>query len=213
MKFSLRHKALAGGLLLLALSACNGSGGTAGSGGSDVEARELSSDEITTLFYMREEEKLARDVYQYLHGRWGTPVFANIAEAEETHTGQVAEVIARLGLADPVADDSPGVFQDEQLSALYQQLTQAGSAGELEALMVGGLIEETDTMDLQAAIDATDEAVLQQLYANLMMGSRNHLRAFAGLIAEQTLVYEAQVLPQDQVDAILNTPMEITGVN
>ena len=73
---------------------------------------------------------------------------------------------------------------------------------------VGALIEEVDMVDLKRAIEETDNEDTQQLYENLLSGSRNHLRAFVGLIEDQGIVYEAQFLPQDEVDAIVDSPVE-----
>ena len=39
------------------------------------------------LSYMREEEKLARDVYLALYEKWGIRTFLNIAKAEQQHNG------------------------------------------------------------------------------------------------------------------------------
>jgi hypothetical protein len=38
---------------------------------------------------MREEEKLAHDVYMTLYEKWGQQIFKNIAASEETHTNAV----------------------------------------------------------------------------------------------------------------------------
>ena len=41
-----------------------------------------------------------------------------------------------------------------------------------------------------------------------MSGSRNHLRAYVGQIENLGVVYEAQYLSQDEVDAIVDSPIE-----
>ncbi len=41
-----------------------------------------------------------------------------------------------------------------------------------------------------------------------MTGSRNHLRAYVGQIEALGLVYEAQYLSQEQVDDIVDSPVE-----
>ena len=43
---------------------------------------------------------------------------------------------------------------------------------------------------------------------NLMSGSKNHLRAYVGQIENLGIVYEAQYLPQDKVDSIVDSPVE-----
>ncbi|MCB1878272.1 MAG: DUF2202 domain-containing protein [Chromatiales bacterium] len=181
----------------------------AGRGGNSSPAISvISAAEAETLTFMREEEKLARDVYLTLFATWGTPVFENIANAEQKHTSQVMEMLAAYRLPDPVVDDTTGVFVNQTLANLYQQLVDRGNMNALEALYVGAYIEEIDILDLQAAVAETDKADLQALYESLMQGSRNHLRAFVGSIERQGVVYEAQAMAQEDVDAIVDTPTE-----
>lgn len=177
--------------------------------GRQVDAvSSLDATEIADLEFMREEEKLARDVYRTLFGLWGLPVFDNIAASEQVHTTHVEDMIDKYGLTDPVVDDSTGVFVNQVLAELYQELITRGGVSSLEALYVGAAIEELDMVDLQHAIDATDNADIQQLYENLMSGSRNHLRAYVGKIEDLGIVYEAQYLSQEEVDSIVDSPVE-----
>jgi hypothetical protein len=81
----------------------------------------------------------------------------------------------------------------------------------LEALKVGAFIEETDIADLQKAMAGTSRPDILMVYDNLMRGSRNHLRAFAGQIEMQGVAYTAQAMPQAEVDAIINSPNERGG--
>lgn len=71
---------------------------------------ELSEIERTSLIYMREEEKLARDVYLTLYDTWGQQIFSNIASSEQTHTDAIKTLIERYDIADPVIDDIRGIF-------------------------------------------------------------------------------------------------------
>jgi len=170
--------------------------------GKNTTQPALSAAEAGTLTFMREEEKLARDVYLYLHEMWGTKVFSNIAASEQNHMDALKKMLDKYGLPDPVGAE--GVFADPHLQDLYDDLVWDGSTSLLNALKVGGLIEEVDIEDLMVARIETDKADLDQVYANLMSGSENHLRAFAGLIENITgEPYEALFLPQEEVDAIL----------
>ena len=172
----------------------------------------LDYEEEQSLLFMREEEKLARDVYLTFYEEWEKPVFTNIAESEQTHTDAVADKIEKYGLPDPVIDDTVGTFVNSFLLEKYYELVAKGQTSELDALMVGAFIEELDIIDLQESIEKTDEADIQELYSNLMRGSRNHLRAFVELIEDATGEdYEAQLLDQDSVDAIVDSPYE-TGL-
>ena len=181
---------------------------------NEVSLDELSTVEIEYLTFMREEEKLARDVYLTFFDKWGLPIFENIAASEQSHTDAVANMLDKYRLTDPVVDDTVGAFVNQELADLYAVLIEQGSGEDstsLKALYVGALIEEVDMEDIQHAIDATDNEDIVELYNTLMSGSRNHLRAYVGLIEDQGLVYEAQVLTQDEVDAILDSEMERGG--
>ena len=57
-------------------------------------ASDLSTTEAEALVFMREEEKLARDVYQLLYAQWGQKVFSNIAVSEQQHMDAVALLLA-----------------------------------------------------------------------------------------------------------------------
>ena len=64
---------------------------------------------------MREEEKLARDVYLELYDTWGQQIFKNIAESEQSHTNAIKTLLERYDITDPVTDDSRGIFQNSVL--------------------------------------------------------------------------------------------------
>lgn len=160
---------------------------------------------------MREEEKLARDVYASLYPLWNATLFTNISSSEQEHFEAVGALLDRYRLDDPALQDLPGVFQKPGLQELYDQLMERGAGSMLAALRVGALIEETDMVDIVEAMAETDQADILDVYDNLLRGSRNHLRAFVDAIEAQGVPYTAQVLPQDEVDAIVDSPMERGG--
>jgi len=166
---------------------------------------ELTGTETDDLRYMREEEKLARDVYITMDEYWGsqTLVFAQIALSEDTHTGTVDYLLDKFGVEDPVVNDTIGEFTNEELQALYDKLIAEGSNSFINALYVGALIEEKDMRDILAAINRTDERPIILAYSNLLDGSKSHLRAFVKVIEDQGLTYEAQLLEPEEVELIL----------
>jgi len=166
---------------------------------------ELTATETDDLRYMREEEKLARDVYMTLDEYWGsqTLVFAQIALSEDTHTSTVDYLLDKFGVEDPVVSDTIGEFTNEELQALYDKLIAEGANSFINALYVGALIEEKDMRDILAAINRTDERPIILAYSNLLDGSKSHLRAFVKVIEEQGLTYEAQLLEPEEVELIL----------
>ena len=170
------------------------------SGGTTVVVTEA---EAADLLFMREEEKLARDVYITLHVLWGNQVFDNIAQSEQKHTDAILGLINKYGLPDP-ALDGIGEFTNSELQGLYDNLIVKGSVSELDALMVGALIEEVDIEDIVLSMNRTDKSDILNVYGNLLAGSENHLVAFVKNIESLTgEAYEAQYISQDEVDAIL----------
>lgn len=157
------------------------------------------------LRFMREEEKLARDVYLTLDEYWGdqTPVFASIAMSEEIHANTVDYILDRYGIADPVTNDTVGVFTNKGLQELYNLLITKGKASLNNALYVAGLMAEKDMKDISVAMDATDEQGIILAYANLLDGSKSQLRTLARTIEDQGLTYNAQHLDSEEVEAIL----------
>ena len=187
----------------------------------------LTETEQADLLFMREEEKLARDVYITLFEAWDAPVFLNISGSEQRHMDAVETLLTRYGLQDPVASEGPegvGLFVDGDLAALYEELLAAGAGpGSLlvDALHVGALIEEVDIEDLARAIERTDKPDIKRTYENLLCGSRNHLRAFGRHIEMATGEgYETQLEFDDEVSTeewndlvldIIDSPMERCG--
>jgi len=179
---------------------------TTTTGTSDLQAT-LTEEEIDGILWVREEEKLARDVYLTLYDMWGLQIFANIAESEQRHMDAMLRIIETYGLEDP-AQDEIGVFTNPQLQELYNQLVEWGSQSLVDAILVGAYIEEVDIQDLQRLINITDNPDVVQTYQNLMGGSMNHLRAFAAEYERLTgEPYQAQVLPPEMVAEILAQPM------
>ena len=173
---------------------------TTTSGG--VAKSALDDAEIAGLKYMREEEKLAHDVYVAMFNTWGATVFANIAASETSHTEAVLGQIVAYGVDDPAAGNAPGVFADAFLQSLYDKLVAMGSASLVEALQVGALIEETDIVDIRARMAQTDEPAILATYQNLLCGSYSHLQAFDRQLKSQGVSYQPQVITQEQWDAI-----------
>jgi hypothetical protein len=145
----------------------------------------LTAAEESWLTYMREEEKLARDVYLFLYDKWQSRIFKNIAASEQTHMNAVKTLLDRYGIADPAAGKAEGEFANQELQALYDDLVEDGSVSLVEALNVGVFIEETDIDDLNAGIGSTRRKDIITVYSNLLAGSYNHLDAFNANLAKQ----------------------------
>lgn len=211
-------------LVVLILSLCQPMPALAGT---------LDAGETAHLIFMREEEKLARDVYLTLATLYpAAATFSTIGtQSEQTHTDTVRDMLAKYGIPDPDPEannlpDSIGVFTGKDygwyFAEKYLALVALGKTGLLEAFSVGAFIEELDMLDIvgcpkvivetstvigegQCGLAYTDEPALQAMYTHLVEGSKDHLRAYVKNI--EAIIgagnYVAQVLTQEEVDAIL----------
>lgn len=175
-----------------------------------LSASDLTQSEIDGLMLMREEEKMAMDVYNYFYNMYGLNIFTNIASSEAKHASSVLTLITAYGLTDPAATTA-GVFNNASLQNLYDQLIAMGSDSIIDALKVGALIEETDILDIQNLINSTTNIYIITVFTNLMNGSNNHLRSFVLQLSNYSITYVPQVLPQDAYDEILASSNENGG--
>lgn len=167
-------------------------------------AAALTSVEMEGLIYMREEEKLARDVYLALYDMWGMPVFQNIAGSEQAHMDSVLMLLDQYDLEDPAAGKDPGEFTNPLFQSLYEQLVGQGSLTQADALKVGATIEELDIVDLEERLAQTNNEYIIRVYTNLLSGSENHLSAFVSNLERQAgEVFQPAYLDQDAYQAII----------
>lgn len=199
-----------------------------GKGKSHKPQVQLDFNETTHLVFIREEEKLARDVYITLGSKFPRAgIFGRIDDSEQRHTCAVCNMLKRYGVDDPNTNDNVGVYTGAEygpyFTAKYAELVGKGSGSLLDALYVGALIEELDMKDIgycpgeiveqsnginsteECGLVYTNKADLQKLYTSLLEGSKNHLRAFVRNIEriEGEGSYRAQYLTQEEVDEIL----------
>lgn len=163
----------------------------------------LSQAEIEGILLMREEEKLAHDVYSTFYESYGMPVFNNISKSESVHTSAILHMINGFGLDDPYVEGT-GNYSNEAFADLYVQLSEQGSAGLVEALKVGAFIEEYDIADLQELIDETENETIKRVYGNLLRGSTFHLKAFTGILTHMGKSYTPSIISQEEYEAIVN---------
>jgi hypothetical protein len=166
-------------VLVVALSAAGSAAlaATAARGASSTTPT-LSAAETSALQYMREEEKLARDVYTALAARWSTPVFRNISRSEQRHMDAVEVLLDRYEVADPAAGAAAGTFKNPTFQALYAKLVKQGSVSFAAAMAVGVQIEKLDIADLQSRLAKADKTDIRTVFTQLSRASVNHQRAF-----------------------------------
>jgi hypothetical protein len=138
----------------------------------------LSEAEQAALLYMREEEKLARDVYTVWATTWGEPIFATIAASEQQHMNAVGRLLVRYGLPDPTVGRAAGEYADPQLQLIYDTLIVQGNVSLDAALQTGITIETVDIADLDSRLADTTHNDILRVFNNLRRGSTRHLAAF-----------------------------------
>jgi len=170
----------------------------------------LNDQEIQDLKFLREEEKLARDVYLHLYESYGLNIFNNISSSEQKHMDAVLAVMNQYDIAD-AATSERGVFNNSDLQQLYNDLITQGELSLIEALKVGATIEDVDIRDLKNAINATSNQDLIGMYEKLECGSRNHMRGFISQLESNGGSYTPQFITQEAFDLVLNGAHENCG--
>lgn len=171
------------------------------------EEMEYADTGLEILLHMKEEEKLARDVYVTLYEKWQIPVFSNISKAETTHMDAVIFLLKNYG-EEYTKVNEPGNFSDPKFQELYDQLTQKGSGSLEEAYKAGALIEEMDIKDLNDQLLIVTNENIKLVFENLRKGSRNHLRAFNRHLVFIGKTYVPQYISQEEFNQIVTSPHE-----
>ena len=151
---------------------------------------------------MFEEEKLARDTYEYLDGLWSINQFANIKQSEQSHMNAVAGLLNKYSVSFTILP--LGEFTNQQLQDLYNQFETNGQTDLVSALKVGATIEDLDIVDLQDRMDATTNTSIISVYQSLQCGSKKHLKSFITGIENIGETYTPQFLTQEAFNSILS---------
>jgi hypothetical protein len=172
----------------------------------------LTQDEINDLLFLREEEKLARDVYLYSFDKYGATIFNNIAASESSHMNSVLILLNKYDLEDP-AMENRGEFKNTELQEIYNYLIELSDISLLEALKVGNIIEDLDIKDLALNEARTEKIDLLSVYGSLKCGSRNHLRNFNNQLILNGGSYISEYISQEEFETIVNSTNEKCGFN
>ncbi len=176
-----------------------------------LDINTLDEGTIADILLLREEEKLARDVYLTFSWWYDLPVFPNIARSEQQHMNLVAMLLVRYGLPDPAEGKGIGEFTDPWVQGLFDDLTASGANSVVDALLAGATIEDVDIYHLDHILHDSDYDDVNLIVQNMVAGSRNHMRAFVGALEKRDESYAAVYISQEELEEILASPME-TGV-
>jgi hypothetical protein len=168
-----------------------------------LQANPLEKKDIELLTYMREEEKLAKDVYNFFYKKYNFFVFNNIAQSEQTHIDRIVAIMDAQNIPD-TASKKDGVFNNPELQKLYNQLIEQGNQSLTEALKVGATIEDVDIKDLMDFMDDTQNVTILNAFEFLTCGSRNHMRAFVNQLKLKNVNYNPQFISNELFQSIVN---------
>ncbi len=175
---------------------------------SSLPVEPLDSAEKQRVLFIREEEKLAYDVYQAMFDKYGVKIFQNIPNSELSHMEAMLTIITKYQLVDPMDKNPRGVFANADLQSLYNALVSQGNGSVLAAYQVGAKIEELDIFDLNKSIAVTNNQDVKLVYDFLNKGSRNHLRSFFKNLTNAGGTYTPVFITKAEFDAIVTTPTE-----
>lgn len=160
----------------------------------------LTQDEIDALIYMREEEKLARDIYTVLGETTPSSVFKNISRSEQTHMDAFDQLLDRYEVPDPVVDESViGTFTDPFFTNLFIELKEKGQQSDKDAFEVGAMVEDLNMANLIKYSEATDKPDLKLAYNALLTQSKNHMSGFVRQLDRLGYEFEPEYITSEQL--------------
>lgn len=174
----------------------------------NLPTEALEDAEKARILFIREEEKLAYDVYQTMFDIYGVNVFQNIPNSELSHMEAMLTIIKKYNLTDSMETNARGVYVNPTLEALYTQLVSQGRVSLLAAYQVGATIEDLDISDLNSSLAVTNNQDVRLVYDFLNKGSRNHMRSFYKNIKNWNGTYTPVYITQAEFVAIVNSTME-----
>lgn len=147
----------------------------------------MTEEQKDELFFIYQEEKVARDVYITLGNIYTNEnTFASIQLSEQRHIDAARGLCEKYAVnIDGVDEDSVGNFVLQPLQELYDTLVAKGQRSLLDALEVGEVIEVKDIEDLEHAMVGMPNDVVN-VFENLKEGSLNHLDAFQTAISRES---------------------------
>jgi len=164
----------------------------------------LTEQEKSDLIFLRQEEKLAHDVYVYAFQKHAHFVFNNITNSEQTHIDNMTALLSKYNVVDPAAGMANGVFADNDLQVLYNELIAKVNLSLADALKAAATIEDLDISDIDRFYTNTTKADILKVYDLLNCGSRNHLRGITGQLKPLGVTYNPQFLEASNFQNIIN---------
>ena len=163
----------------------------------------LTAREKDGLLFIWEEEKAARDLYNGLYEKNNMTIFLDLVRSESSHMDQARAVMEKHGLAVP--PDEPGIFQNQTLQEMHDQLLAEGLQSDQDALTVAAVFEEISIVDLEKELSASQADDVRTVYEGLLAGSRKHLRSYVSDLEGQGIEYQPRYLEAEEFQEIVKS--------
>ena len=173
--------------------------GQAMTSAATATAATITSREKEGMLFIWEEEKAARDLYMSLYDKNNLTIFMNLVRSEQSHMDLAKAIIDKYGLTIP-GNDEQGVFQNQTLQKIHDDLLAEGLRSDQDALMVAAAFEEISIMDLEKEISATKTEDIRVVYQGLLAGSRKHLRSYVADLQGRGIQYAPKYLSKSEFE-------------
>ena len=175
-----------------------------------ISGATLTDDEFDDVQQLREEEKLARDLFSDAYAHYGLPVFNDIARSEQQHMDVVLKILDSYGMIDS-ATERPGKYNNWDIQGLYDGFATAVRKSKADALLAGAAVQDMEIEDIGTFLSRTAQSDIAVVYKDLLCESRNHLRTLSTQITRSDSTYPQQYISQGAFDDIVATAAETCG--
>ena len=165
-------------------------------------AAALSSREKEGLIFIWEEEKMARDLYTSLYENDKLSIFSDLARSEQSHMDQARAIVDKYALI-ITGKDEQGVFQNQTLQKIHDELLARGLSSDQDALKAAATFEEISIMDLEKELNATHAEDVKAMYQGLQAGSQKHLRSYVTDLKDRGFKYDPRYLRNGEFEKIV----------
>lgn len=175
---------------------------------SRYASEALSAEEVAAILFAREEAKMARDISTLLSERWGTQIFRNLYANSQNNFEMLGCLIDKYRLHDP-AFATPGVFNNEILQSMYNNLSAQGLNSHSDALRVSALVQEFGLYDLTNRGKQADNADIRVVFGSVMLDTRNNLREISQVMNGAGITYVSSYINQGLYHTIISSGHEV----
>ena len=167
---------------------------------------DLTADEIEFIYAVREDEKVARDLYFSFFGTFGLKPFENIGKAEDNHIKATEKLFDYYEIDYPALSEN-GKFENAIRQKLFDSLLLKGTP-ELEAFKVMAMLEESNIVEYGEVLKTIANPNIKIVIENLARASANHFKAAIRQITALGGTYTPAIMTQEQYEAVIATGFE-----